>query len=120
MWPTCSKIKLNVTKASNTSQDLLWDDKCDTTSSFCSRKTALELSRRKKQKVGKEQWKSLSKFDLLKGFKKRQENFSIKSNDINVTFDTQEPKSTRLRRSWLRHCKTIMTGSRVARLRRSG
>ena len=47
----------------------------------CSRTTALELSGRKKsivkkQNVGKEQWKSLSKFNLLKGLKKMVGKFS--------------------------------------------
>ena len=34
---------------------------------------------RKKQKAGKEQWKSLSKFDWLKGLKQKAGKFSIKS-----------------------------------------
>ena len=34
---------------------------------------------RKKQKAGKEQWKSLSKFDWLKGLKQKAGKYSIKS-----------------------------------------
>ena len=49
---------------------------------------------RKKQKAGKEQWKSLSKFDWLKGLKQRAGKFSIKSSSMRHLW-LKEPKRTR-------------------------